>query len=222
MPLLNNPLTLGVSRAVFRLTSRIHYHRPDLAPWQRGAALLCCNHMSHYDPVCISVLLGRRVDWMARIEFASRPLSAWMLAASGAVLIDRYGAALPGIRAGLRRLAQGHRLGIYPEGELTHGQASVLVAGRVKQGVALLSIHSRVPVVPCVILGSKQFGSFVRWLPVRSGELWIGFGPTLAPEPEWKRGREARGIFIRRIEQAMRTLYEEMLDRYDIPADRRP
>jgi 1-acyl-sn-glycerol-3-phosphate acyltransferase len=95
----------------------------------------------------------------------------------GQIPIDRGGGAASerALRAGLRVLAGGNVLGIYPEG--TRSPDGRLYKGRT--GVARLALESRAPVVPCAMIGTFEFlpsGSFRPQMRVRTG---VRFGKPL-------------------------------------------
>ncbi len=220
--LLNNEVILGLSRAVYALTSRCHILGRGRVPQDHEGLLLACPHISHYDPVSVSALLGRHVTWMARQEFFETSISRWFVTQAGCFSIDRFGSALPGMRRGLAHLRGGRLVGVFPEGELKWGDDSVLLGGPLKEGAALLARRARVPIVPCVSLGNGQFRRFVRWLPIRSGELWIGFGEPIYPDMSLRPGRASRRELTKRLAVALCALYEEMRQEFDIPESARP
>jgi 1-acyl-sn-glycerol-3-phosphate acyltransferase len=95
----------------------------------------------------------------------------------GQIPVDRSGgeASQRALRTGLRVLARGHVLGIYPEG--TRSPDGRLYRG--KTGVARLALEARVPVVPCAMVGTFEFqppGSIRPRLSVRPG---VRFGEPL-------------------------------------------
>lgn len=222
MALLNNFVSRGLSRAIFLVATRLDMHGLDRLPKRHDGLLLACVHLSHYDPFVISVALQRRVDWMARAEFYSTSLSAWMLDNAAGFKIERYGFALPGMREGLKRLEAGRLVGIFPEGEVSLGDASVLNGGPAKQGVALLARRAQVPIVPCVALNSRQFRNVVPWLPLRQGRLWVGFGSPIHPDLSIPHGRESRRVLTQRVEIGLRSLYGEMRELFDLPDEVKP
>ena len=211
MALLNNPLTLGVARAIFAMTSHSTVLGRDRIPRDHRGLLLACTHLSYYDPLTVSVLLGREVDWMAREEFFVRPSNSWLIRKSGGFPIARFGPALPGIREAMRRLEQGRLVGIYPEGEVLWGSASVLSGAPTREGVGLLARRARVPVVPCVALNSDQFKRLVPWLPLRAGRLWVVFGHPIEPELSQPPGRRSRREITDLVGEGLRSSYRELL-----------
>jgi 1-acyl-sn-glycerol-3-phosphate acyltransferase len=91
--------------------------------------------------------------------------------------VDRSGgeASERALRTGLRVLAQGELLGIYPEG--TRTPDGRLYRG--KTGVARLALEARAPVIPCAMIGGFEFqppGRITPRLGVRPG---VRFGKPL-------------------------------------------
>lgn len=214
---LNNAFTLRVVRSIFALTSNSVVVGRERVPRDHDGLLLACTHLSYYDPLTVSVLLGREIDWMARDEFFVRPRSDWLIRKSGGFPVNRFGPALPGIREALRRLERGRVVGIYPEGEVLWGSASVLNGAPVKHGVGLLARRAKVPVVPCVTLNSDQFKRLVPWLPLRAGRLWIAFGDPIEPDLSLPPGRTSRRDTTERVAEGLRAVYRELLEGFEPP-----
>jgi 1-acyl-sn-glycerol-3-phosphate acyltransferase len=214
---LNNAFTLRVARSIFALTTNSIVLGRDRVPRDHDGLLLACTHLSYFDPMTVSVLLGREVDWMARDEYFVRPSNDWLIRQSGGFPVARFGPALPGIREALTRLEQGRLVGIYPEGEVLWGSASVLNGAPTKEGVGLLARRAKVPVVPCVTLNSDQFKRFVRWLPFRAGKLWMAFGHPIEPDLSLPPGRASRREITERVGEGLRGAYRELLEACDPP-----
>lgn len=82
--LLNNKVSHIACRGVFLMSNRCHVIGREHLPRKHDGLLVACTHLSHYDPFCVSVLAGRRIDWMARVESFQTPLSDWLTRNSGA------------------------------------------------------------------------------------------------------------------------------------------
>ena len=112
-------LTLGVGlKIIFRPTAEGARNVP-----QRGAAIIASNHLSFSDHFFGPLPIPRKVVFLAKAEyFTGRGvkglISKAFLAGVGQIPVDRGGgmASEQAIRTGLRVLAAGHVLGIYPEG----------------------------------------------------------------------------------------------------------
>jgi 1-acyl-sn-glycerol-3-phosphate acyltransferase len=193
---------------VFSNTLRIralgldHANRP-------GGYLLACSHVSHLDPFCLSVVLPRKIGWMARIEFYRQRWAAGLLGLVDAFPVNRQGVPVSAIKTALARLARGEIVGVFPEGEIKGRSESVLFGGPIKRGVCLLAQRSGRPVLPCVILGTDKLNAIDPWLPRLRGRLWIACGEMIEPVSGLDR-RAARAELAARLERALAGLYEQL------------
>jgi len=147
-----------------------------------GPVIIASNHLSFSDHFFAPLPLPRKVVFLAKSEyFTGRGLkglvSKAFFSGVGQIPVDRSGgeASERALRTGLRVLARGHVLGIYPEG--TRSPDGRLYRG--KTGVARLALEARAPVVPCAMIGTFEFqppGSIRPRLSVRPG---VRFGEPL-------------------------------------------
>jgi 1-acyl-sn-glycerol-3-phosphate acyltransferase len=148
-------------------------------PPRRGGFILASNHVSHFDPPLITISFPRKIDWIAIAElFRGRLLHAFFTGLN-VIPVDRSGADRNALRTAVKRLKEGRVVGIFPEGGIRDGAASIVNGAGMKQGVALLSAMSGAPIVPCVILGSDRFYNARSWLPWRRPGVWIAVGSPI-------------------------------------------
>jgi 1-acyl-sn-glycerol-3-phosphate acyltransferase len=170
--------TLGVAlKLMFRPWARGRKNVP-----RRGPVILVSNHLSFADHFFGPLPLPRKVVFLAKSEYFTGKgvkglLSKAFFSGVGQIPIDRTGgdASDRALRSGLRVLAAGNVLGIYPEG--TRSPDGRLYKG--KTGVARLALESRAPVVPCAMIDTFEFlppGSLRPQLKVRPGVI---FGPPM-------------------------------------------
>jgi len=190
----------------------LHAHRAD----RNGGFILACTHLSHLEPVVVSLRVRRHIHWMARAEFYRHWWTAVALGLAGAVRVDRFGFSLPAVRRATSLAAQGRVVGIFPEGGVATGPASVLRGGPMKHGVCTIAIRARVPVIPVIILGTHALNSVPPWLPFRRGRVWSAFGEPLEPPPPSRPGRHARQLLVARLADAYCSLYQELLQAADL------
>jgi 1-acyl-sn-glycerol-3-phosphate acyltransferase len=159
-------------------------------PWAEGAdnvprtgpAILASNHLSFSDHFFAPLPIPRKVVFLAKSEyFTGRGIkglfSKAFFSGVGQIPVDRSGgeASERALATGLRVLASGQLLGIYPEG--TRTPDGRLFRG--KTGVARLALEARVPVIPCAMVGGFEFqppGRITPRLRVRPG---VRFGEPL-------------------------------------------
>ncbi len=136
-------------------------------PWVTGAenipktggVILASNHLSFIDSVFLPLLIERRITFLAKSDyFTSRGPKGWFiknfLKGTGMLPIDRSGgkASEASLNTGLRVLAQGEVLGIYPEG--TRSPDGKMYRGRT--GVARMVLEGHVPVVPVAMIDTEK------------------------------------------------------------------
>jgi 1-acyl-sn-glycerol-3-phosphate acyltransferase len=192
-----------------------------------GAAILASNHLSFSDHFFAPLPLPRKVVFLAKSEyFTGRGvkglISKAFFSSLGQLPIDRTGGAAGerALRTGLRVLASGELLGIYPEG--TRTPDGRLYRG--KTGVARLALEGRVPVIPTAMIGGFEFqppGRIAPRLAVRPG---VRFGKPLDFSRYY--GLEQDRIVLRAITdeimyEIMKLSGQEYVDEYAQRAKRR-
>jgi 1-acyl-sn-glycerol-3-phosphate acyltransferase len=145
--------------------------------------VLCCTHLSHLEPVIVSSLLRRRVEWMSRIEFYKYKVGAWALDALGAFRVKRQGVPVTAMRTAIRRAREGCIVGIFPEGGVVKGAESACRGGAIKRGACMAACEAGVPIVPVVVLGTDRLNEVKPWLPFKHGKVWVIFGSPIPPRP---------------------------------------
>jgi 1-acyl-sn-glycerol-3-phosphate acyltransferase len=184
---------------------------------RRGPYILAVSHLSHLEPAFVALLVHRQVDWIARMEFYRNPIAAWLLHLLGAIKVNRQGVPVTTIRSSLERLRRGRVVGIFPEGGVTRGQASVCNGGPIKLGACLLACRAQVPIVPVVAVGIHELMRVEPWLPFRRAYVWMAFGEPIQPMNPGRTIAE-RHIACRemgdRLRAAMQALHRELCEEY--------
>lgn len=145
-------------------------------PWVRGIeniptsgpVILASNHLSFSDSIFLPLQSRRPVVFLAKSEYftgrgVKGALTRWFFKATGQLPIDRSGgrASEASLNTGLRVLAQGQVLGIYPEG--TRSPDGRLFRGRT--GIARMALESKVPVIPVAMIDTEKVQPIGRRLP---------------------------------------------------------
>jgi len=187
---------------------------------RNGPAILASNHLSFSDHFFAPLPLPRKVVFLAKSEyFTGRGIkglfSRAFFSGVGQIPVDRSGgqASERALATGLRVLAGGNLLGIYPEG--TRTPDGRLFRG--KTGVARLALEARVPVIPCAMIGGFEFqppGRITPRLAIRPG---VRFGPPLDFSRYY--GLETDKIVLRAVTdeiiyQIMKLSGQEYVDEY--------
>jgi 1-acyl-sn-glycerol-3-phosphate acyltransferase len=187
---------------------------------EEGAAIIAGNHLSFSDHFVMPAILPRRITFLAKAEYFNGPgirgrLTAAFFRGIGQIPVDRSGgkaASGSAITAALGVLGRGELLGIYPEGTRSHDGR--LYRGRT--GVAVMSLRSGAPVIPCAMVGTFELQPPGRKFP-RLGRVTIRFGRPL----DFSRfaGMDGERYAVRSVTdeimyEIMRLSGQEYVDRY--------
>lgn len=165
-----------VLRAVYRTRVTGRQNIPE-----HGPVVIVGNHLSVIDSFFMPLYVKRRVNFLAKSEyFTGKGVAGWLtrvfMHATGQIPIDRSGgkASEASLNTGLSVLGRGDVLALYPEG--TRSPDGRLYRGRT--GVARMILEARCPVVPAVMVGSREMMPIGAKIPKRT-PLEIHFGEPL-------------------------------------------
>jgi len=202
--------------------TRVHVIRPENAN-RAGGFLLAANHISHFDPFILSLVIHRKIDWMAMAEFFRLPVVGFLLRAVDAFPAERDRADRKTIRTAIERLKEGRVVGLFPEGGIRDGAQSLLEGAQLRPGASTLAHIAGIPILPCVIVGSDRLYSTRRWLPTagRRTPIWIAFGNPISHFPELAKS-EARSRIESELASSFKNLYAELRETFQLAADDLP
>src|SRR5256714_1303906 len=207
-------------KLLFGYSSRVYVIGRENA--ERGDGfLLASNHISHFDPLIISSVLRRKIDWMAMAEFFPMPIVGLFLRAVDAFPAERGRADRKTIRTASEKLKSGHAVGIFPEGGIRDGANSLLEGATVRTGASALAHMAGMPIVPCVIVGSDRLYAKRSWLPMRRTPVWIGFGKPISNYRELEKAA-ARERIEAELTAAFQKIYTELREKFQLVSDDLP
>ncbi len=184
----------------------LHPERAD----RTGGFVLACSHLSHLEPFVVAALIRRRIDWMARIEFYGSRISTWFLNALDAFPVNRTGVPVKAIRTSISRVRAGKIVGIFPEGGVVHGPASILRGGPIKKGACVVAHRAAAPILPVVVVGTEKLNCVRPWLPFRRAKIWLIFGQPVHPHLGEPRRRVSRDLMAQDLQAEFQSIYREL------------
>lgn len=121
---------------------------------QEGGVILCCNHLSNFDPPLLGAYIKRPVHYMAKQELFEKPILKTILPKVGAFPIKRGMSDKQSLRTAMKLLKDGNMLGLFPEG--TRSKDGSL--GKGLAGAGFFALRTEATVIPCAIIGPyKRF-----------------------------------------------------------------
>ncbi|MFV0314406.1 MAG: lysophospholipid acyltransferase family protein [Anaerotignum sp.] len=126
---------------------------------QDGSGVLCCNHMSNYDPLTLAVFIDRLPRFIAKKELFENKIFGALLRNLKAFPIDRDVAMdMKSFKTAINVLKNGELLGIFAEGtRVKEGEDKAA-----KAGVAVFALKGNAPVIPVTISGKYKFRKEIR------------------------------------------------------------
>jgi len=208
--LVSRDLTLIIPRLFSR-----HYHEGMETVPRTGAALLLCNHISHFDPSYLGVKFPRYIHFMADKPLLKIPVFGKMLEWGYVFPVDRTKNDIGALKTALQRLKAGNVVGIFPEEGIRQGPRSVLGGGEMPVGSASLWKKTGVPVIPMVIIGSDQMYAWRDWF--RHPRVFVRAGKPIPCDPNATREELREKIAV-----AWRELFDGMVRDHQIRPDELP
>ncbi len=180
-------LLRAIAIVIARLTTRTELigleNIPSSPPY-----LMVTNHLSAFDIPVLSSVFPHPVRALAAIEHRSNPLYAPILAASGAIWVQRGEVDRQALREALAVLKRGEVLGLAPEGTRA-SESHALLEG--KPGAAYVATRADVPIVPVGIAGTEKIKDSL--LHLRRPKVRVAVGkPFRLPESGHVRSHELR------------------------------
>lgn len=146
-----------LANIIFRILYRVKSYGMENIP-KEGKFILCSNHANNLDPVFISMVMPRKISWMAKKELFKYKIISYLVYKLGAFPVDRSQSDISAIKNALRVLKEDKILGIFPEGT----RVKKMDLDSAKPGVALLSIKSGAPILPIYIESTYKLFSKIN------------------------------------------------------------
>jgi long-chain acyl-CoA synthetase len=176
---------------------------------EKGTYILSSNHQSYLDPVALAAVVPRNVFVnlfaVGTSEIFGQGIMKKLARAVRVVVVDPDANLVPAMRAGAYGLRNGRSLILYPEGERSiDGTPRAF-----KKGVAILSVHMQVPIVPIAIEGFHEAWprgkNFEKFTPLK-----MVFGDPIYPPPESEASERAYAELMGKVRDRVVTMWKEL------------
>lgn len=148
---------------VFRIIYRFDVSGLENIP-KEGKLIICANHINNFDPIIVSIIFPRTINWMGKKELFKYKWFSFILEKLNVFPVDRQGTDIKSVKKSLRILKEDKVLGIFPEGTKVKGYDME----NAKPGVALMAVKSQTNILPIHINSSYKIFDKVN---VTIGEL---------------------------------------------------
>jgi 1-acyl-sn-glycerol-3-phosphate acyltransferase len=145
----------------------------------KGPFLICPNHQSYIDPICMCAVVPYRTFanqfYVGAVEYFGSTVTRWIARAINLVPVDPDSNLVPAMQAGAFGLRHGKILMLFPEGERSMMERSSDSRGRM-----ILARHLSMPIVPVALHGIYEIWprnrainwGLLPWAPSRNDRVW--------------------------------------------------
>ncbi len=193
---------------VVMFRQRVH-GRPPIT--LRDGVLIYSNHRSPVDPMLVYTATFCKqdghdvepIEYMTAAEYCELGgVIGWFLKTARAIPVSRNGRDMGPAKVALRRLQEGGRIGIFPEGRLNPGDGLLPF----NTGAAWLALRGNVPVVPAWIRNAPRSESMVQaFLVSQPADVIFGEPVDLTP---WKSQRLSAAV----LQEVAEFLRQQLLE----------
>ncbi len=185
------------ARAIIRRRFKVVSHHPERVPMQ-GPVVFAANHVGVLDGPILAIFAPRPVHALTKLEMFDGRLGPFLLKA-GQIPVDRFQTDPLAVKTSLRVLRDGGAVGIFPEGGRGSGTLD-----RFHRGAAYLAMVTGAPIVPVIMIGTREPGGTTNSMPRRGSTLEMYFGePITLEKSSWPRTRETVGVASRQVRERM-------------------
>ncbi len=169
-----------------------------------GPVLVAANHQSFLDPPLIGNLYDDEMVYLARKTLFKEGFFEWLYNQWNAIPVDQERPDMASLKTIIRKLKEGHRVLLFPEGQRTFDGS----IGEAAPGIGLVAVKSGVPIQPVRIEGANLA------LPrgssrIRLARITVTIGPPIRlDEQELKSlsNKEGYDAVSKRIMEAIKAL----------------
>ncbi len=145
------PLWFGFLGPLFRRVFKIKAYGSEVLK-REGPLIIAPNHRSYIDPPLMGAIAPEPLVFLAKKELFEGKFRNWFFRNLNAIPVDRSKADFEALDEALRRLEEGCKVCIFPEGRRAPENGFL----KPKPGVGYLAVKSGVPVVPVYIHNSTD------------------------------------------------------------------
>ncbi len=163
----------------------------------KGPVLVASNHQSYLDPPLIGNLYKDEMVYLAR-KTLFNGITRWLYLQWNAIPVDQDRPDMASLKTIIRKLKEGHRVLVFPEGARTEDGN----LGEAAPGIGLIAVKSGAPIQPVRISGARDA------LPrgsgrIRFARITVHVGPPIILSPEELKSAKSKDDYNRIAKRIM-------------------
>lgn len=123
-----------------------------------GAAIICSNHISAYDPIVLGIAIKRKIHFMGKKELFKNKILKVILTFMGVFPVDRNTTDVKSYKIAINYLKNNEMLGIFAQGT----RLKEVDSKSAKAGAMLFALKGKSPIIPVAIISTyKPFSKVI-------------------------------------------------------------
>ena len=182
--------------------------------------LLICNHISHFDPPLLGIVVPHYLAWVVAADLYTNPLLRIFFKWVNAIPINRQITDRRAVKEILTRLKYKENIGLFPEGGIRFSTDSLLYGHPMDKTVAAIAHLAQIPILPAVILGSDKLYNYKTWF--RKITIDIAFAPIISPAQFTGNSTQIRQQINETAANTIQKLFHEIKERFQLTPEDLP
>lgn len=147
-----------IAKYVFLIIFRVKLINPENFNNTKGRCIICCNHISNFDPLILGCFTKRKISFMAKMELFKIPVLKTILRWLYVFPVDRTGVSVSSMKHAVSVLKEDKVLGIFPEGTRVKGYDE----NNAKAGVSMIANMANSVILPVFIRSKYKLFSKIE------------------------------------------------------------
>lgn len=147
-----------IARFIFLVIFRVKLINVDNFNNTNGRCIICCNHISNFDPLIVACFTKRQICFMAKKELFKIPVLKTLIKWLNVFPVDRTGVSVSSMKHAVSILKEDKVLGIFPEGTRVKGYDE----NNAKAGISMIANLSDSLIIPVFIKSKYKLFSKIE------------------------------------------------------------
>lgn len=147
-----------IAKYIFLLAFRVKLINVDNFNNTKGRCIICCNHISNFDPLMLACFTKRQISFMAKKELFKVPVLKTLVKWLNVFPVDRTGVSVSSMKHAVSILKEDRVLGIFPEGTRVKGYDE----NNAKAGISMIANMANSLIIPVFIRSEYRLFSKIE------------------------------------------------------------
>lgn len=147
-----------IAKYIFLVIFRVKLINAENFNNTKGRCIICCNHISNFDPLILACFTKRQISFMAKKELFKVPVLKTLIKWLNVFPVDRSGVSVSSMKHAVSILKEDRVLGIFPEGTRVKSYDE----NNAKAGISMIANMANSLIIPVFIRSKYKLFSKIE------------------------------------------------------------